>query len=375
MKILNKLGLGLILAIILFSFTGGSAEAADFEGAETYRLETGETVDDTLFVSATDIVIDGDVEGDLFASGQTVTVNGNIDGNLFIVGATVTVNGDIAEDIFAAGGTFVFTGTADDVRVTGGQITIKGNVAGDVMVAGGLVKLDSKIAGDAFVGTEELDVTESNRIGGKLSYATPEQNTAAEGSAAFAEFFEDEEVAPTTGSLIREWFVGTLLAVLGYVLIAWLLIRFVPGFLPRHDNALNNQLGTSVGYGLAAFIFLPIVIFIATLTMGILFGFGGAMAVALTGFSGLALIWLLSPIVVAHWLGTQFTDMGMTGILVAVAVAAILITLPLVGGIFALASYVLAIGSAILSRTDNDGTVSNDPIDPIDPIEKSPAAV
>ncbi len=372
MKILNKLGLGLILAIILFSFTGGSAEAADFDSGETYELEAGETVDDTLFVSATDILIDGDINGDLFAAGQTVTVNGNIDGNLFVAGATITVNGDVSEDIFSSAGTFVFTGTADDVRVAGGQITIKGDVAGDVMIGGGLVKLDSKIAGDAFIGTEELDVTESNRIGGKLSYTTPEQVQAAEDSASFAEFFEDEEVAPTTGSLIREWFVSTLLAVIGYVLIAWLLIRFVPGFFPRHNNALNNHLGTSVGYGLAGFVFLPIVIFIATLLMGILFGFGGAMAVALTGFSGLALIWLLSPIVIAYWLGTQFTDMGMTGILVAVAVAAILITLPLVGGIFALASYVLALGSAILARVNNDDSGS---VDSIDPVEKSPAAV
>ena len=368
MKLYTRLGIGLLLAVVLFGFSGRSAEAADFISQESYTLEAGDTFDDTLFVNAATVTIDGDINGDLFVAGNVVTINGTVDGNIFASGQNVTINGEATEDIFAGAGTLVFTGKAKDVRAGGANVTIGGEVTGDIMIGAGNAKLDGTVAGDAFIGAEVLDATDRSSIGGKLSYTTPEIDIDVEGVAESAEFFQDEEVAPSTGSLIWNWFLSTLLAVIGYVLVTYLLIRFVPGFLPRHDNALNNDLGTSIIWGLVSMVFLPIVIFILTVLVGIFFGFGGALAVAFTGFSGLGLIWLLSPIVIAHWLGTQFTDMGMTGILVAVAVAAILITLPLVGFIFALASYVLALGSAIMNISNNRNNT------PDEPVEKAPAA-
>lgn len=372
MKIFKTLGISLFLALVLLGVGTQSAEAADFVGDEEYTLPAGDTLNDDLYVSGANVLIEGDINGDLFAAGQTVTVNGKVDGNVFTGGGTVTINGDITGDLFASGGSIVFTGTADDARMVGGQISILGDLVGDLMVAGGTIKLDGLIGGDAYIGTEVLNIEEGAKIVGDLSYATPDSDSQAErATEGSVEFFEDESVAPTTGSLIGSWFVKTVLAIVGYVLLTWLLIRYLPGFLPRHDVMLNNDLGKSAGWGIIGFFVLPFVIFISTIIMGILFGFGGAMAVALTGFSGLALIYLLSPIVVAHWLGTQFTDMGMTGILVAVAVAAILITLPLVGGIFAFISYVLALGSGlIIGRSNNGSSNYNDPIDPI----KSPPA-
>ena len=369
MKIFKTLGISLFLALVLLGVGTQSAEAADFVGDEDYTLPAGETLNDDLYVSGSTILIDGDINGDLFAAGQTVTVNGKVDGNVFAGGATLTINGDISGDLFASGGTIAFTGTADDARVVGGQISILGDLVGDLMTAGGTIKLDGVVGGDAYIGTEVLNIEEGAKIVGDLNYATPDADGQAERATdGIVNFFEDEEVAPTTGSLIGAWFTKTILAVIGYVLLTWLLIRFMPGFLPRHDVTLNNDLGKSAGYGIAAFFLLPGVIFVVTIIMGLLFGFGGAMAVALTGFSGLALIYLLSPIVIAHWLGTQFTDMGMTGILVAVGVAAILITLPLVGGIFSLISYVLALGSRlVIGSGDQDNTKFNDPIDPIKP--------
>ena len=229
MKLFKRLGIVLILAVLLFGFSGRSAEAADFQTADTYTLEPSSTLDDTLFVSATTVLIDGDINGDLFASGQTITVNGTVDGNIFVAGATITINGEAVEDIFASGGTIVFTGKADDVRVGGGQVTIGGEIDGDLMVGAGTVQLDGTIAGDAYVGAEELDATEGSTIGGKLSYTIPEVDIDIESIASSAEFFEDESVAPTTGSLIRDWFRTTILAVIGYVLVAYLLIRFEIG--------------------------------------------------------------------------------------------------------------------------------------------------
>lgn len=372
MKLFKRLGLGMLLAVILFGFSGRSAEAADFVAEDQYTLSAGETVDDTLFVSGARIVIDGDINGDLFAAGESVTINGTVNGNVFAAAGNLTVNGTITEDLFGGAGELVVTGDVKDIRVAGASISLKGaEVFGDLMAAGGVINLDGKIEGDAFVGTESLNIGERGKIDGKLSYTTPERNERAESIASSAEYFEDnfsgEDVVPSTGSFIWKWIRSTIFAVIGYVLLAWLLIRFVPGFLARNDETLNNQFGNSIGWGLVGLVFLPIVVFIVAILIGIFFGFGSALATGLAGMTLLALVGLFSPVVIAHWLGVQFTDMGMSGVLVAVAVVAVLIQLPLVGSIFALVSYVLVLGSIFtIIKSDSD--------DADNVVEKAPAA-
>ncbi|MFT5197209.1 MAG: hypothetical protein ACI85U_004250, partial [Candidatus Promineifilaceae bacterium] len=81
----------------------------------------------------------------------------------------------------------------------------------------------------------------------------------------------------------------------------------------------------------------------------------GAVAIVALIFGISALVSLLSPVLIGYWLGNQFTDSGTTGILTAVAVLALVIALPLVGGIIGLVAFALAIGSLLLVlRQDNE---------------------
>ena len=63
MKLYKRLGIGLLLAVLLFGFSGRSAEAADFVIEATYELAAGETLEDTMFVNADTITNDGDING------------------------------------------------------------------------------------------------------------------------------------------------------------------------------------------------------------------------------------------------------------------------------------------------------------------------
>ncbi|MEM8862619.1 MAG: hypothetical protein AAGD96_30280, partial [Chloroflexota bacterium] len=149
------------------------------------------------------------------------------------------------------------------------------------------------------------------------------------------------------------WFTSTILAIVGYVAVAWLILRYRPNWLPRPASALNNKLGESALYGILLMIFVPIGIFIAAMFTGFFFGFGGAFALGAASFATLALISLASPILIGYWLGNRFTESGTTGILIAVAAVAFLITLPLVGWIFSIISYILVLGSFYLLRQND----------------------
>ena len=369
MKILKRSIIGLFLAVMIFGLSSQSAEAADFEGVESYTLPAGETQDEDLFVSAQTVTIDGDVNGDLFVGADTITINGNVDGNLFFGGGTINVNGTVTGDIIGGGQTFTLNGSADDVRVGGATVTINGDIGDDFMAAAAAVTLNGKVGNDAYVGTDRLSFGESARISGKLSYTTPEPLPQAERVAASTEFFESSNeinvpAPPSAFALFGSWFVRTLFAVIGYVVIAWLLLRFMPHLLAKPSTVIESDLGRTAGWGLILSFVAPFVLLFVTIVIGIFFGFGAALAISFATFSLLALIWLLSPIIIGYWIGSKFTDGGQTGILGAVAAVAILFTLPLVGGIFTFVSYILVLGSILfLIRNEDDNIVEKTPSD------------
>ena len=74
-----------------------------FEGDEDGYISKNEVVNDDLFISAENVIIDGTVNGNVFASAQDVTINGNISGNLLINSATATINGDVNGSIAMSG--------------------------------------------------------------------------------------------------------------------------------------------------------------------------------------------------------------------------------------------------------------------------------
>jgi hypothetical protein len=109
------IALSMILLLVLGAV--GTVSAAEFPKGST--IPAGETIDDDVFITGENVVIDGTVNGMLFASGSKVTLNGTvngdvllmaetiivsetavIDGNLFLAGADLTVNGQVSGSVF-----------------------------------------------------------------------------------------------------------------------------------------------------------------------------------------------------------------------------------------------------------------------------------
>ena len=160
----------MVVALVAFLSVAvsGAALAAEFAADETYRIAEGEIVDDDLYITATEIYIDGAVKGDLFAAAQYIEIGptGAVEGDLWAAAASIVIQGAVQDDLRAAGNGIELSGAvgddaflaagggpADFPTGTGPQtippgVRVTGEIGGDAYVAAGCtVTLDSQVAG------------------------------------------------------------------------------------------------------------------------------------------------------------------------------------------------------------------------------------
>ncbi|MDK2980396.1 MAG: hypothetical protein PWQ55_743 [Chloroflexota bacterium] len=142
-----------LVALMVFGIVG-TAYAAEFPQGETIPAAT--TVDDDVFLSGNNVVVDGTVNGILFAAGQTVTLNGTVNGDAFLFGETIVVS----EGAVVTGN--LFTGAA--------EITVNGSVEGSVFGGSSAMNLEKEaiVARNLFYGGFSLTTVEGSSVGRDL---------------------------------------------------------------------------------------------------------------------------------------------------------------------------------------------------------------
>lgn len=104
-KALSGLALLLVFTAVVFV---PAAYAADFRGGERVVIAADQVIDDDLYVSAQELVIDGTVNGDVYAVAQTITINGTVAFDVNAAAQTLTVNGKVGSDARLAGQAITF---------------------------------------------------------------------------------------------------------------------------------------------------------------------------------------------------------------------------------------------------------------------------
>lgn len=92
-------------------------------------IEAGEVIDDDVFISAEQVIVDGTVNGNLFANGADIIVNGTVNGNLLAFGAKVKVNGAINGSIAFAGQSMAMNGQVNGSVYAAGASVVLGSQA------------------------------------------------------------------------------------------------------------------------------------------------------------------------------------------------------------------------------------------------------
>jgi hypothetical protein len=317
----------------------------------------------------------GTVQGDVMAAGASVIISGNVQDDVRAAGAGVEVTGSIGDDLIAAAGGngSPMPGINSDVRqgiqlgtestiggdavLAGGTGNIAGTIAGDLRAFMGTITLAAQVDGDAELGGDTIDLQESASIAGTLHYRSDARTDIPEGVASevtFTEMTPEEEEATRIEQVIG-WLWRTVLTLIGFALLGWLLLRFAPGTLTRPASTLDERPVAAGLYGLAAAVLLIFVPLISALLVFLMVLFGGWFAGLVLGFflfGTLSLMWFLSPLVTGIWLGQRLRSLvgenQLLALLLGVLLIALLAQIPFLGWFVYLVSFVFALGALLL---------------------------
>jgi cytoskeletal protein CcmA (bactofilin family) len=413
MNLFKKIHVWLIVALIVALGLGATqtVQAATFVGTDVYRLNAGQVIKDDLYVSASEIYIDGTVEGDLIAAGNTIVINGTVTGDALLAAASIQLNGQVAgdmrvagsgveiagtvgEDLLAAGGGNTmtpFTGgmqsLAPGVRLTdqakiggdaalaGGSGNIAGTIAGDLWLGMGTAVLAANVAGNATIAGQSISVAAPAVIAGTLHYTSPTTNPQLEAIAKSATYPPPTpEQRPDPVALALDWVLRTALVLAGFALLAWLIMRLIPGIVTGPASALAAQPGRAGLYGLITvllFIFVPLASALLIFVMVLFWGWFPGIVLGLALFSLLAMFWFLSPLITGLWLGRWLVvalgreTNDLAALLGGVLLLALLGRIPFIGWSVSLMSCVLALGALIVMRRPRTLPLAPVPVQPL----------
>ena len=410
----------LALALALLLVVAGGAIGATLVSQDEYRLPAGEVIEDNLYVTGGTILIDGKIDGDLVAVGGYIEVNGEITGDILAAGGAIIVNGPVAGDVRIAGGGLTLNGpiggdlvsagggagfpgmpsvpmtiggrqvqqgteltatgsVGKDALMAGGSGIINGRIAGTLWAGMGSVVLNGQVGGDAHLYANQLVVSDSAKIGGVLYYTTDASGAAAipSGVAVSVERVVTETPrAPREPSLteqILSWTIRLVRALIGLLVLGWLLLRLLPRVTARTLGAMQTQPLPAIGVGLLVVLVavpaLIVLVGLAWLFWGV---FPGALATAMFLLGVLGVLWFISPAFTGLWLGRRLfagpeSDLLklVLGVLVVVLAIRIVEWIPVAGGLLAwlllLLSFSFAAGGMILGARGGEPAVTPAP--------------
>ncbi|MBI5953627.1 MAG: hypothetical protein HY865_18385 [Chloroflexi bacterium] len=329
MKTITKLFSIISLLALLVLALATPVQAFDGRTGENVEIKADEVIEDDVYVTANNFVLEGTVKGDLVVFGTTITINGTVDGDLIVAGQSVTINGKVTDDARIAGaalklgktavvGGDVVAGSASlevekgsvvegELVVGAGQALLDGEVAGDVMAGTGSLELNGEFGGDvqAEVGDPEeggppmpmfmsqwgidvpsvkpgFNVGKDAKIAGNLEYTQTKDVKIPAGVVAGKTtrkepVVEPEKVVvpPTPAERAMTWSFDLLRTIVTWILLGLFLGWLAPKFMKSLMDKVQSQPAPSFGWGVlayAAFFFALLVILVVMIVGGILFG-------------------------------------------------------------------------------------------------------
>lgn len=304
-----------------------------------------------MIVAGGDVQVQAPAAGDLVAAGRVVQFTNTARQDAYLAGSEVTVAGTVERNARLAGGTVIVAAPAridGNISVAGGEVTIAGTVGGYVQAMGGRIFINGPVGGDVQLAGGEVLLGPQANIAGIVRYRSEEdieQHPSARVAGGVQRLAApDEEGDGALGWLGGIWGIGLMI-------LAAVLVAVLPGFTRRSSQAATTRLGPTLLIGLAAVVFIPLLLFAALITV---VGIPLALALLL-----IYLLLLLLGFVVA---GIALGDVALRrlppekrekvawrslGAAIAVAVLVLVTFIPVVGGIVALLALVVGIGAMV----------------------------
>jgi len=332
-----------LIMLTFLTLIATPAYAFDGRSGDQVVIQTGDVVNDDLYVGANQFVLDGTVNGDVVAGGKIITINGTINGDLIAAGQTIVINGTITGASRVAGSVIFIGEKANlgrdaivagysfeaqkgsvigrDLLFAGDQILTAGTVTRNALVAANGLDIAGSIGGNvraevsdkqsesgpppnAFMSQSTipiplvsagLTIDPSAKISGGLQYAQTNDLTFPSGtiSGKISRITPPQNRAPkleeTPAQKVMNWSLNLLRSLVTLILIGLLLLWLVPPLIKEPAERLKAKLWPSLGWGVVSYA----VFFFSILLILFIMIFGGILFGALTlGSLSSTVIWL-----------------------------------------------------------------------------------
>jgi len=309
-----------------------------------------------LVVVAGELTINGEVGGDVLSAAGTTTVSGPVRGSIRAMGGQIALRAPVGEDAVAAGGQLSVEPGAQigrDAMLAGGEISLRGPVARDVAAAGGDMTLAAAVGRDARLYAGTLTLTDQAKIGGALRYAADREASispqAKAGTVTRMPMPAHPRVTPF-GFLLR-W----LRAIVAFTALGLLIGAASPRLAALVPQTLQTSPWRSLGYGALCIALAPAAAALLFVAGALLGGWWlGLIAVALV----LTILALSFP-AVGFLIGKlAFEKLSKAAVrrglilLAGIVVLTLVIRIPYLGALVALATILFGFGAVVLSALE-----------------------
>jgi cytoskeletal protein CcmA (bactofilin family) len=204
----NTVGLALGIGCLLTALPWANPAWAQDVGETVLRQGR---ISENYYAAGSTVRLQAQVTGDVVVAGGVVDLDGETSGNLIVAGGEVRLQQRLKGDLLAVAGSLEVRGDmGDDARIAGGEVRVYAHVHGDLIAAGGRltvapaahvdgraalggaqvevngtfkkrllvagrsVAINGVVEGDVEVEAQRLTLGPAARIGGALTYRSPE---------------------------------------------------------------------------------------------------------------------------------------------------------------------------------------------------------
>lgn len=375
MKKYRLLAVAAVLAIV-----GLVAAPVAAHGAVTMNMRSGniasvgkdEVLDSSVYLAGTTVTVAGTVKGDVYCAGQNVDVTGTVEGDVICAGQTVSVSGNVLGDVRVAGQTVTLAGpVAHNLTAFGQNVTVAGGavVNMDATIYGTSVQVGGKIGRDATVGGEavtlagtigrnvvsqvgQLAIGGGARIGGDVEYTSSNQLDKGNGATIIGKTSRHDPPADEQAAQSRSWanqFWGVAFWFGSWLVLGLLLLALMSRNLKATSDLMIKQSGWALLAGLAALVLTPIV---AVMLMVTFVGIPAGVVLLLLWVVAMMAACAYSGYALGQWIATQtgwkLKWPSLTSLVLGLFILALLMLIPVVGGLFSFLALVWGLGGLVL---------------------------
>ena len=329
------------------------------------------TINKTIYDRGQTVNITGNINGDVYCAGQSVTINANISGDVICVAQNLTINGKILGSVRAgaetftmnakvghslsvAAETFTLGSSADigqDATILGSNIDLVGSIGRDAVVRSTNLVVNNSIGRNLqFTGTA-LSLKNAANINGQLNYTSDQVASIASGATIKGETNYSNPPSPShnLGTIISSEASSFIYTVVALLALGLVLISLFPQQIHKVNDEAVSRLGRTMLTGLLTIVVIPLAIVLLTISfIGI--------PLALLIFLLWCILVIISFPMAAYYLGSMVHSRSHNALAlmsIGCIILSVLLSIPLVGALVVLVSYMIGTGSLIQATLHN----------------------